>query len=119
MRTPQRTTCGFACRLLLKLQLARIPLVSRPNRERSVELGTAGPDPPSSRRRLEQARIQVSDDHRVRSLVSFCQEASVRVENHRVTGADLIVVDPHAIAEYQEEAVVMRPAGKPPHQPSP
>src|ERR1700730_4823031 len=119
MRTPQRTTCGFACRLLLKLQLARVPLVSRPDGERSVELGTPGPDPPSSRRCLEQAGIQVSDDHRVRSLVSFCQDASVRIENHCVTGADLIVVHSHTIAEYQEQAVVMRAAGKPPHQPSP
>src|SRR5206468_7626470 len=44
---------------------------------------------------------------------------TIRVEHHRVAGADLVVVRADAVREQQEHAVVVRPTREPAHEPCP
>src|SRR5690606_28082212 len=103
---------------LLELQLARRALESGWLRERRVEFGAPGLDPDAPGGVLQEGSVEVRHDHRVSRLGRFDEDAAIRVEDHRVAGADLVVVDADPVAEDQEQAVVMRATRQPAHEPA-
>jgi len=61
--------------------------------------------------------VEVGDDHRVGSFPGLDEKAAIGVENHRVARANLVVIHAQAVAENEEQAVVVRAPGQPAQQP--
>src|SRR5262249_42804638 len=85
----------------------------------AVQLGTTCLNPQPSGRLGQQTRVQVGNHNVVPGLPGFHENASVRVEDHGIARADLVVVHANTIAEDKKEAVVMRSAWEPAHKPTP
>src|SRR5690606_2803843 len=86
--------------------------------EAAVKLGSAGFDPADPRRPLAEAGVEVCDDQVVPCPTGFADDPAVAVEDHRVAGSHFVVVGADAVAEHQEQAVVVRPRREPAHQPA-
>src|SRR4029434_1552973 len=103
---------------LFKLERARIALQSRRRCEWRVEFGATGTNPLSARRMGEETRVQVSNDQCVFGLRRLGESAAVRIQNHGVAGANLVVVHADTVAEDEKQAVIVCATGQPPHQPA-
>src|SRR6188474_2302776 len=102
---------------LLKLQLPGIALQAGRHRERRVELGPARAHPSATGTGRQQRSVEIRNDHVIAGLPRLGKNAAVGIENHRVAGADFVVIHPDAVAENEEESVVVRAARQPAHQP--
>src|ERR1043166_1855030 len=104
--------------LLLEFQLARVALQAGRHRERRVELRPARAHPSATGTVRQQRSVELGNDHVIAGLPRLGEQAAEGSENHRVAGADFVVIHPDAIAENEEEAVVVRAARQPAHQPA-
>ncbi len=86
--------------------------------QRMVQLRPAGPHPTDARAARAERWIKVRDHHVVGSLPGLGQNAAVGIQNHGISGADLIVVRPDTVAENVEQAVVVGPRRQPTHEPA-
>ncbi len=93
---------------------------SRPvgDRQWAVQLRPPRGDPALAGGVFQEGGVEVGDDHRVFGLPGLGENASVWIEDHRVAGANLVVVHAHAIAEDDEHSVVVRAGGQPAQQPA-
>ena len=105
--------------LFLKLDFPRGALLSGALCEWTVKFRPPGANPKTAGRVLQQARVQVCHHHRIGGGGRLGEDPAIRVENHRVAGADFIVVDPDAVAENEKQTVVVRAARQPPQEPTP
>src|SRR2546430_822351 len=94
--------------LLVEPDRARVPLTSCRHSQRRVQLGPARGDPSPAGALIEERSVEFGNDHVVAGLPGFHQHAAIRVEDHRVACADLVIVDTYPVTEYQKQPVVMR-----------
>src|SRR5438067_13921680 len=74
----------------------RLELLPRRPCEQLVELRPPRPEPPPPTRRRQQRRAQIRHHHVVAERARLGKHPAVRVEDHRVAGADLVAVGPDA-----------------------
>src|SRR5436309_9337769 len=94
--------------LLVEPDRARIPLASCGHSQRPVQLRPARGDPSPAGALIEESSVEFGNDDVVAGLPGFHQHAAVRVEDHRVACADLVIVDTYSVTEYQKQPVVVR-----------
>ena len=59
-----------------------------------------------------------SDHEIITQFTAFRHDIAERIQNHRATVLDLIIITPDRIGEYHIYRIVVRPSGKPFHKPS-
>src|SRR5579875_3234565 len=104
--------------LFLELQAARVFLAAGAFGQGAIKLRTAGFQECLADARSNERAIKVRDHHIVARFRSLSQDAAVRINDHRIARANLVVINAYAVAEDQKNAVVVRAAGKPSHQPA-
>ncbi|MOA70030.1 hypothetical protein D3C78_1986020 [compost metagenome] len=64
-------------------------------------------DPAASGTERDQRQIKFRRDHLIFRRPGFRQNTAIGVEDHRIAGANFVVIAAHTIAEQNKKAIVM------------